>query len=79
MNCQETLFQLSDYLDGDLDTDLIAEIKRHLSACEDCRVLVNTTEMTIQFFCNTEPINLPPDVERRLQQALAARLKAGAS
>ncbi len=75
MNCKNTLLQLSDFLDGDLDPALTEELKKHLAACDDCRVVVDTTRKTIKLYCNTEPIPLPEDVEKRLQQALAAKLK----
>ena len=75
MNCKQTLLQLSDFLDGDLDSALAEELNKHLTACDDCRVVVDTTRKTIQLYCNTEPIPLPADVEQRLQQALAEKLK----
>ena len=75
MSCKNTLIQLSDFLDGDLDPALAEELKQHLIACDDCRVVVDTTRQTIQLYCNAEPIPLPEDVEKRLQQALAKKLK----
>lgn len=76
MNCKETLIQLSDFLDGDLDRALVEELKKHLTACDDCRVVVDTTRKTIRLYCNTEPIPLPKDVEQRLQEALAKKLQS---
>lgn len=76
MNCNETLIQLSDFLDGDLDQALVEELKKHLTACDDCRVVVDTTRKTIQLYCNTEPIPLPEDVEQRLQEVLAKKLQS---
>lgn len=75
MSCKNTLIQLSDFLDGELDPALAEELKKHLAACDDCRVVVDTTRQTIQLYCNAEPIPLPEDVEKRLQQALARKLK----
>jgi anti-sigma factor RsiW len=75
VNCKNTLIQLSDFLDGDLDPALAEELKKHLTACEDCRVVVDTTRKTIRLYCNTDPVPLPEDVEQRLQKALAERLK----
>ncbi len=76
MNCKETIIQLSDFLDGDLDPTLAEALKKHLTACDDCRVVVDTTRKTIQLYCNTEPIPLPKDVEQRLQEALAKKLQS---
>lgn len=74
MNCKGVIRQLSDYLDGELDPALMAELTRHLEHCEDCRLVVNTTRKTIEIYCNTEPMSLPPGVRERLERALATKL-----
>ncbi len=75
MICGEVVRQLSEYLDGELEDDLIRSLERHLSRCHDCRVIVDTTRKTIEIFCNSEPLPLPAPVHERLMKALAAKLK----
>lgn len=36
MNCDEVLDQVYEYLDGELDRDRIAEVRRHLEECGPC-------------------------------------------
>ncbi len=74
MNCRGVIRELSGYLDGELDADARADLKRHLEHCEDCRLVVDTTKKTIQIFCNAEPVPLPAEVHERLHAALAKRL-----
>lgn len=74
MNCKGVLEQLNDHLDGTLDPSLVEDLKSHLEACEDCRVIVDTTRKTIEIICDSEPAELPPGVRDRLQRALAAKL-----
>ena len=62
MKCKEVIRELSDYLDGDLDTGLVSELQRHLEKCEDCRVIVDTTKKTIDVYCNSEPAPLADEV-----------------
>lgn len=76
MKCKEIITNLSDYLDGELDADLLEALQKHLDGCEDCRMVVDTTKKTIQIFCDTDPVPLPADVDQQLQQALAAKLKS---
>jgi anti-sigma factor RsiW len=64
-----------DYLDGALDPRLVAELERHLKDCDDCRIVVDTTRKTVELYCNSEPLTLPPDVHDRLQRALAQRME----
>lgn len=66
--------ELSSYLDGELDANARAELERHLEDCEDCRLVVDTTQKTIEIFCNSEPVPLPADVRARLHAALEKRL-----
>lgn len=67
--------ELSEFLDGELDAATVAEVERHLSHCEDCSLLVDTTRKTIEVFCNHAPAALPDDVRGRLHNALQNRLR----
>jgi anti-sigma factor RsiW len=66
--------QLSDFLDGELDPKLAEDLCRHLEACDDCRVVVDTCQKTVKVFCKAEPMPLPADVQARLDRALAEKL-----
>ncbi len=52
-NCHELLGQLSDYVDGSLEQQLCTELEKHLSGCENCRVVVDTLKMTISLYQTT--------------------------
>ena len=75
MNCKDVVLELSDYLDNELDAGTLAEIERHLSRCEHCRLVVDTTKKTIELYCESEPAPLPEDIRARLQKALESRLR----
>lgn len=75
MNCRGVIRELSNYLDGELDSAARAELEIHLDKCEDCRLVVDATKKTIQIFCNAEPVPLPAEVSQRLHAALAQRLR----
>ncbi|NJK98511.1 MAG: hypothetical protein HC905_29565 [Bacteroidales bacterium] len=36
MNCEETITKMIDYLDGNLNTQEIAQVEKHLESCESC-------------------------------------------
>lgn len=75
MTCRKVIQQLSEFLDRELEPDLAEELSRHLEHCEDCKLVVNTTRKTIEIYCNTEPMELPPAVRERLERALTERLR----
>lgn len=71
MNCEQLLGLLSEYIDGELPPELCEEIEKHLSGCDDCRVVLNTTKRTIDLVhAPTEKPALPEDVRERLFKRL---------
>lgn len=68
--CRELLSSLSDYLDGALKEDLCRELERHLSDCEDCRVVVDTLKKTIYLYHASSQADVPVEVRERLFKRL---------
>jgi anti-sigma factor (TIGR02949 family) len=77
MRCRQVVDKISEYLDGELDPELVRELERHLEHCEDCRVVVDTTRKTVEVFCHTEPAPLPNDVRERLNQLFRDTFRNG--
>jgi len=69
-SCQELFGQLSDYVDGELEETLCAELEAHLAGCPNCRVMVDTVRKTITLYGRQATTKLPADVESRLFDAL---------
>lgn len=65
--CSNLLGNLSDYIDGDLQSELCVQIEEHMKTCENCRVVVNTLKKTVELYekCS-ENAELPGDVKERL-------------
>jgi anti-sigma factor RsiW len=68
--CRNLLSQLSEYIDGELDEAICAEIEQHLSDCADCQAVVNTLEKTIELYRTSTRAEVPPDVQTRLYKVL---------
>lgn len=70
-NCQELLASLSEYLDGMLETELCQEIERHMSGCEDCRIVVDTLRKTLYLYQQENAtVGVPEEVRQRLYHRL---------
>ena len=76
MNCTDFLAKLTDYFDGQIDPDLLAEVKEHLGSCHHCEVVVNTTRKTIDIYRHEQPYDFPEDLSTRLRAAIMARCNA---
>ena len=74
MKCKDVIREISEYLNGNVDPGLVAELQHHLEKCEDCRIVVDTTKKTIDVYCNSEPAPLAEDVRERLHAALRKKL-----
>ncbi len=70
-SCESLLGSLSEYIDGELNSELCREIEKHLAGCENCRVVLNTTRRTIDLVqAPAEKAVLPDDVRERLFKRL---------
>jgi anti-sigma factor RsiW len=70
LNCKGVIREISNYLDGELAPSLKQELEHHLEHCEDCKMVVDQTKLTVDIFCDSEPLELPVDVKSRLHEAL---------
>lgn len=68
--CKEMLGSLSDYIDGELELQLCAEIEQHMAGCGNCRVVVDTLSRTVSLYreCGHEPV--PQEAKDRLYAVL---------
>jgi anti-sigma factor RsiW len=64
------LRELSDYIDGELEAHLCAEIEAHMRDCPDCQVMVDTLRKTVVVYRRHGQAALPPDVRSRLYAVL---------
>ncbi|MFA7406685.1 MAG: zf-HC2 domain-containing protein [Anaerolineaceae bacterium] len=70
-SCQEVLWQINAYIDGELDPDLCSHLEAHIENCPDCQIVINTLKKTIQL-CqgDRDTIALPPEAWDRLLVSL---------
>lgn len=71
--CEEYIGGLADYIDGEIDPDLCAEIERHIGQCRNCRIMVDTMRQTVKLCRDGKQEPLPAELEGRLNDLLKAR------
>ena len=72
MTCEELITYLSGYIDDELDEDLTREAREHLATCQNCQIVLNTTQRTILLGRGQAQRTIPAD----RHGALFARLQA---
>jgi len=75
LNCKNAINQISDYLDGELDTTLKHTLEAHLTKCHHCHAVFDTTKKTIELYCDGRLFALPEEVHARLHAALRRKLQ----
>jgi anti-sigma factor RsiW len=75
LNCKKALGEVSNYLDGELDEELKRTLEAHLNKCHKCYALFDTTQKTIEIYCDDKLFALPDDVRTRLHEALKRKLQ----
>lgn len=70
-NCKSLLGSLSDYVDGNAQDEICRELERHLSGCENCRIVVDTLKKTVYLYRSNTDTDLPLDVRERLFKRLS--------
>jgi predicted anti-sigma-YlaC factor YlaD len=66
MKCEELVQYLSDYIDRNLDEELVAAAQDHLATCPNCRVVLDTTQQTIFLFREQGKRTIPAQRRQRL-------------
>lgn len=70
IRCSEVLALLSDYLDGDLDSTVVAKVEAHLAACSNCERFGDNFGRMVMSMRSLEP----PEA---LDEGLMNRIRAG--
>ena len=75
MNCKGVIREISNYIDGELELTMKQELERHLQHCEDCKMVVDQTKLTVEIFCDSKQVDLPREVKSRLHEALRRKIR----
>lgn len=75
MTCKEFLKELTDYLDGEMDSRTRSELEDHLNWCHNCYVVCNTTKMTIEIYRDQQLYELPDPLRTNLRSAIMSKCK----
>ena len=73
ITCEDLLQHLSAYLDGELDDTLTQAAQDHLATCENCRVVLDSTQKTILLYKqHGQVVTIPPGRKNALYDQIAA-------
>ena len=73
MTCTDFLAKLTDFFDGNVPPELMAEVQQHISECKHCEVVLDSTTKTINIYRDHELYDFPADLQQRIHSAVMAR------
>jgi anti-sigma factor RsiW len=75
IDCSQLPDLLFDFISGELPEDQRGVLEAHLKLCRPCFVHVETYRVTITLTRKLRSNTMPPEVERRLREALAREFR----
>jgi Putative zinc-finger len=70
VKCEEVWREVSNYLDGEVSSELRAAIEEHVRGCKRCTAVVDGTRNVIQLYADERMVEVPLGFSRRLHQRL---------
>jgi predicted anti-sigma-YlaC factor YlaD len=76
IDCKHVWEHISDYIEGDVDVVLRAEIDKHLETCEICSAVLDSTRNLVVLVADGRVFELPAGFSERLHKRLDGELAA---
>jgi hypothetical protein len=74
ISCEEVWREISNYLEGDISTELHARMEEHFKGCKHCTAVLDGTRNVIQLVGDASVFELPTGFSNRLYQKLDRKL-----
>jgi anti-sigma factor RsiW len=68
--CKKYIQEIAEYIDGEIDESLCADLVEHLKTCSNCRIMVDTLKQTVVLSRDGKIEKLPDELESKLNLAL---------
>jgi len=75
ISCSDFMAEIGNYLEGDLAAEVRQQIENHLSHCQTCHVVVDSTRKTLQIVTDTGSFDLPEAVSKPITERVMARIR----
>jgi hypothetical protein len=74
INCEQVWREISNYLDGEVDSELRTAMQEHIRECKHCTAVLDGTRNVIQLYGDDRMMEVPLGFSRRLHQRLESDL-----
>jgi len=74
VNCEEVWQEVSNYLDGEIDSRLGAAVEEHLRGCKHCTAVIDGTRNVLELYGDQRLLEIPLGYSQRLHHHLGAAI-----
>lgn len=75
ITCADFMAEIGNYLEGDVADEVRVQLEHHLSHCQTCTVLVDSTRKTLRIVTDTGTFDLPDATFRPIADRIMARIR----
>jgi hypothetical protein len=67
--------EIGNYLDGEVADEIRIQLENHLSHCQSCTVLVDSTRKTLKIVTDTGSFDLPQTAFKPISEKIMSRIR----
>ena len=75
ITCDEFMAELGNYFEGDVATEVRQELESHVSHCQTCQVVYDSTRKTICIVTDSGSFNLPDAAAKPIRDKIMAKIR----
>ena len=75
ITCDEFMAELGNYLEGDVALEVRRQLEGHLSHCQTCQVVYDSTRKTIKIVTDSGSFDLPEATALPIKEKIMARIR----
>ena len=75
ISCADFMAEIGNYLEGDVAEEVRLQLEHHLSHCQTCTVLVDSSRKTLRIVTDAGTFDLPEATFRPIAARIVARIK----
>ena len=69
--------EIGNYLEGEVAEEVRVQLEHHLSHCQTCTVLVDSSRKTLKIVTDTGSFDLPEAAFRPIAERIMAKIRGG--
>lgn len=75
ISCADFMAEIANYLEGEVAADVRLQLENHLSHCQTCQVVLDSTRKTLKIVTDSGSFDLPEAIFKPTTQKIMARIR----